>query len=38
VVDLSAISQEQGMQVQIISDDPGVVQKVLEKLPEDLRI
>lgn len=38
VVDLSAISKEQGMQVQIISDDPTVVQKVLEKLPEDLRI
>ena len=38
VVDLSAISKEAGVQVEIISDDPAVVQKVLEKLPEDLRI
>ena len=38
VLDLDAISKEAGIEVQIISDDPGVVQKVLEKLPEDLRI
>lgn len=38
VVDLNAMSREPGVQVQIISDDPDVVQKVLEKLPDDLRI
>lgn len=38
VVDLNAISKEDGVQVQIISEDPEVIQKVLEKLPEDLRI
>lgn len=37
VVDLNAISKEPGIQVQIISDDPDVVYKVLEKIPEDLR-
>ena len=38
VVDLKALSKEPGMQVQIISDDPEVVQKALEKLPNDLRV
>lgn len=38
VVDLNAMSKEMGVQVKILSDDPEVVQKVLEKLPEDLRI
>lgn len=38
VVDLNALSKEPGVQVQIISDDPEVVQKVLEKLPDDLRV
>jgi hypothetical protein len=38
VVDLSAMSREPGMHVEIISDDPAVVQKVLEKLPEDLHV
>lgn len=37
VVDLNALSKEPGVQVQVISDDPEVVQKVLEKLPNDLR-
>jgi hypothetical protein len=32
------MSKEMGVQVKILSDDPEVVQKVLEKLPEDLRI
>ena len=38
VVDLKALSKEPGMQVQVISDDPDVVQKALEKLPDDLRV
>lgn len=38
VVDLNTLSKEPGMQVQIISDDPEVVQKALEKLPDDLRV
>lgn len=38
VVDLNALSREPGVQVQVISDDPEVVQKVLEILPDDLRI
>ena len=38
VVDLNALGKEPGVQVQIISDDPEVVQKVLEKLPDDLRV
>lgn len=38
VVDLDALSKEPGVQLQIISDDPEVVQKVLEKLPDDLRV
>lgn len=37
VVDLDALSREPGVQVQILSEDPELVQKVLEKLPEDLR-
>ena len=37
VVDLSAISKEPGIHVKILSDDPDVVHKVLEKLSEDLR-
>jgi hypothetical protein len=38
VVDLKALSREPGVQVQVISDDPDVVQKALEKLPDDLRV
>lgn len=38
VVDLNALSKQPGVQTQIISDDPDVVQKVLEKLPDDLRV
>lgn len=37
VVDLNALGKQPGVQTQIISDDPEVVQKVLEKLPDDLR-
>lgn len=38
VVDLDALSKESGVQLQVISDDPEVVQKVLEELPDDLRV
>lgn len=38
VVDLNALGKESGVQVQVISDDPELVQKVLEKLPDDLRV
>ncbi len=38
VVDLEKLGKEQGVQVQIISDDPAIVQNVLDKLPDDLRI
>jgi len=38
VVDLKALGSEPGIQVQIISDNPEVVQKALEKLPDDLRV
>jgi hypothetical protein len=37
VVDLKTLGKEPGVQVQVISDDPDVVQKVLSKLPADLR-
>ena len=36
VVDLNALEQA-GMEVNVLSDDPVVIQKVLEKLPDDLR-
>lgn len=36
VVDLKALEQA-GMEVNVLSDDPAVIQKVLEKLPDDLR-
>ncbi|HEY0665610.1 MAG TPA: hypothetical protein VGD24_06060 [Gallionella sp.] len=38
VVDLDALSKESSVQLQVISDDPQVVQKVLKKLPDDLRV
>ncbi len=38
VVDLKALGREPGVQVQVISDDPDVVQKALEKLSDDLRV
>lgn len=38
VVDLNALGKEPGVQVQVISDDPEVVHKVLERLPDDLRV
>lgn len=36
VVDLNALEQE-GIDVNVLSDDPAVIQKVLEQLPGDLR-
>ena len=36
VVDLNAL-EKAGMEVDVLSDDPAVIQKVLEKLPDDLR-
>lgn len=38
VVDLDALSKEPGVTVEPLSDDPQVVEKVLEKLPQDLRV
>lgn len=38
VVDLAALGMEPGVQIQVISDDPDVVKKVLENLPDDLRV
>jgi hypothetical protein len=37
VVDLDALGREPGVTVEILSDDPQTVEKVLEKLPQDLR-
>ncbi len=37
VVDVNALSREPGVELKVISDDPAVVKKVLEKLPDDLR-
>jgi hypothetical protein len=37
VVDLDALGREPGVTVEILSDDPQTVEKVLEKLPRDLR-
>lgn len=38
VVDLQALGQEKGVTVEVVSDDPDVIQRVLEKLPQDLRV
>ena len=38
VVDLQALGMAPGVEVKVISDDPQVVQDVLEKLPQDLRV
>ena len=38
VVDLDALGKEPGVTVETIRDDPHVVEKVLEKLPQDLRV
>jgi hypothetical protein len=37
VVNLDALGREPGVTVEILSDDPQTVEKVLEKLPQDLR-
>ena len=37
VVDLKKLKKEPGLEVEVISDDPEVINNVLEKLPEDLR-
>lgn len=37
VVNLDSLGQQSGVQVKILSDDPELMQKVLEKLPNDLR-
>jgi hypothetical protein len=38
VVDLDALRKEPGVTVETLSDDPQVVEKVLERLPQDLRV
>ena len=38
VVDLDALRREQGVKVEVVEDDPQVIQNVLEKLPQDLRL
>ena len=38
VVDLDALGKEPGVTVETLSDDPRVVEKVLERLPQDLRV
>src|SRR5215467_2575822 len=38
VVDLDALRKQPGASVEVLSDDPKVVEKVLEKLPQDLRV
>lgn len=38
VVDLDALRKEPGVTVEPLSDDPHLVGKVLEKLPQDLRV
>jgi hypothetical protein len=38
VVDLQALGQEKGVTVEVVSDDPEVIQQVLERLPRDLRV
>ncbi len=37
VVDLDALKKEPGVKLQVLSDDPQVTRKALEKLPDDLR-
>lgn len=37
VVDLQMLGKEPGVTVEVLSDDPEIVQRVLEKLPQDLR-
>lgn len=38
VVDLEALEREKGVTVEVVSDDPEVIERVLEKLPQDLRV
>src|SRR4029077_18724798 len=38
VVDLDALRKEPGVSVEVLGEDPQVVEKVLENLPRDLRV
>ncbi|MDH4275813.1 MAG: hypothetical protein OEW08_12320, partial [Gammaproteobacteria bacterium] len=38
VVDMRALGDTPGVKVETLSEDPAVIQEVLEKLPEDLRV
>lgn len=38
VVDLEALRREGGVTVETVEDDPQVIERVLEKLPQDLRL
>ncbi|MBI3774674.1 MAG: hypothetical protein HY273_03825 [Gammaproteobacteria bacterium] len=37
VVDLQTLGTESGVEIKVINDDPEVIQKVLENIPQDLR-
>ncbi|MDH5301060.1 MAG: hypothetical protein OEW58_06830 [Gammaproteobacteria bacterium] len=37
VVDMTRLQQQPGVTLEVISDDPAVVEQVLQRLPEDLR-
>ncbi len=38
VVDLKKLEQQEGVKVDIISEDPAVIKNVLEKIPDDARV
>ena len=38
VVDLQTLGAQSGVEVKVISDDPEIIQQVLEKIPQDLRV
>ena len=38
VVDLKKLQEADGVKVKVISDDPAVIKKVLENVPDDMRI